>query len=218
MSAELIKKTRFKQELPVWVLAAPAEVLALLEGFDIKKKLLAISAVSQVLFCAKDSKALMGQLPAIKSSLAPDAIFWVAYPKKSGNIQSDLVGNDAWKVVEEMGFMGTASISIDDNWSGMRFKQKDPNVQYKRDVPMEERRTEGVDYVNRTVKLTDDAANALKGHSGLEEFFYAMSFSYKREYAEAIAEAKKPETRQRRIEKMVEMVLKMKTEKEKKKK
>ncbi len=41
-----------------------------------------------------------------------------------------------------------------------------------------------------------------------------MSFSHKREYIEAIVDAKKPETRTRRIEKMVEALLKMQQEKE----
>jgi len=81
---------------------------------------------------------------------------------------------------------------------------------------MEERTTEGINYHARTVKLPDDAEKALNVHKGLTSFFYSMSFSHKREYAEAIAEAKKPETRARRIEKMVTMVLALKQKKEQK--
>jgi uncharacterized protein YdeI (YjbR/CyaY-like superfamily) len=45
-----------------------------------------------------------------------------------------------------------------------------------------------------------------------------MSFTHKKEYVEAIVEAKKPETRQRRIEKMVEAVSQLKARKEAKQK
>jgi len=58
----------------------------------------------------------------------------------------------------------------------------------------------------------------MKPHKGLEDFFYSMSFTHKREYVEAIVDAKKPETRQRRIEKMIEMVTALKEKKEAKRK
>jgi uncharacterized protein YdeI (YjbR/CyaY-like superfamily) len=83
---------------------------------------------------------------------------------------------------------------------------------------MEERVTEGVDYINRTATLPVDALKAMKTFNGLEDFFNGMSFTHKREYVEAIVEAKKPETRQRRIDKMIEMVLKLQEQKELKKK
>lgn len=76
----------------------------------------------------------------------------------------------------------------------------------------------GIDYHNRTVTPSVDIAKALEQHAGLEAFFNSMSFSHKKEYIEAIEEAKKPETRQRRIEQMIEMVQKLKTEKENRKK
>ena len=107
-----------------------------------------------------------------------------------------------------------SSASMDDTWTGMRVKKKDPKATYKREVPIAERKTEGIDYVKRTVKLPKDAVAALKPFKGLEDFFNAMAFTHKKEYVEA----KKPETRQRRIEKMIEMVQKLKMEKELKKK
>jgi uncharacterized protein YdeI (YjbR/CyaY-like superfamily) len=83
---------------------------------------------------------------------------------------------------------------------------------------MHERKTEGVDYIKRTVTLPEDAVAAMKPYKGLEQFFHAMSFTHKKEYVEAIVDAKKPETRKRRIDKMIEMVLKIKTDKDNKKK
>lgn len=79
---------------------------------------------------------------------------------------------------------------------------------------MEKRSIEGVDFVNRKVSLPADVGDAMKSIAGLEEFFYTQSFSCQKEYMESIADAKKPETRKRRIEKTVEMVMKLKEEKE----
>jgi hypothetical protein len=57
----------------------------------------------------------------------------------------------------------------------------------------------------RTVDVPDDLAAALN-EAGLREAFDGMSYSHRREHVNAINDAKKPETRQRRIAKAVEMI------------
>jgi hypothetical protein len=57
----------------------------------------------------------------------------------------------------------------------------------------------------RTVDVPADLAKALKA-AGATEAFERLSFTLRKEHVRAIEEAKKPETRKRRIEKAVEMV------------
>ncbi|MFD7154819.1 YdeI/OmpD-associated family protein [Kribbella sp. NPDC059898] len=57
----------------------------------------------------------------------------------------------------------------------------------------------------RTVEVPEDLAAAL-AEAGVREAFDGLSFSHRREHVNAINDAKKPETRQRRIAKAVEMV------------
>ena len=59
-----------------------------------------------------------------------------------------------------------------------------------------------LDEAPRTVDVPKDLAAALKA-ANLRDRFDAMSFTHRREYAEAVEDAKKPETRLRRIEKCV---------------
>lgn len=54
--------------------------------------------------------------------------------------------------------------------------------------------------------IPDDFAAALK-KAGVAEFFDAYPPSHKREHLRVIADAKKPETRTRRIQSAVKMVL-----------
>lgn len=84
------------------------------------------------------------------------------------------------------------------------FKKREAIGSYLRGTLMHERKAEGVDYVARTVTLPPDAAAALEKYAGLHDHFKALSFSHQRERAEAMAGAKKQETRARRIGKMVE--------------
>ena len=57
----------------------------------------------------------------------------------------------------------------------------------------------------RKVDVPEDLAVALAG-AGLREVFDGMSYSHRREHVNAINDAKKPETRQRRIAKALEML------------
>ena len=63
-----------------------------------------------------------------------------------------------------------------------------------------------LDEEKREVKPPADLARALKAAPPAWERWQEMSFTHQREYAEAVEEAKKPETRQRRIESAVKTV------------
>jgi hypothetical protein len=59
-----------------------------------------------------------------------------------------------------------------------------------------------VDGAARTVEVPDDAAKAL-AKAKLRKKFDALAFTHQKEHVQAITEAKKPETRTRRIEAML---------------
>ncbi|MEU4196190.1 YdeI/OmpD-associated family protein [Kribbella sp. NPDC026611] len=61
------------------------------------------------------------------------------------------------------------------------------------------------DTAARTVDVPEDFAAAL-AEAGLREAFDKLAFTHRREHVKAITEAKKPETRQRRITKALEML------------
>jgi hypothetical protein len=61
------------------------------------------------------------------------------------------------------------------------------------------------DVAERTVDVPDDLAKALE-KAGLHDAFERLAFTHRKEHVRAVEEAKKPETRARRIEKCVEMV------------
>lgn len=59
------------------------------------------------------------------------------------------------------------------------------------------------DLAERTVEVPDDLAAALDRHPAARAAFTALSYSNQRQRAEAVAAAKQPETRSRRIEKII---------------
>lgn len=61
------------------------------------------------------------------------------------------------------------------------------------------------DTAERTIEVPDDLATALE-EAGLRKVFDGLSYSHRREHVNAINDAKKPETRARRITKALEML------------
>ena len=64
-----------------------------------------------------------------------------------------------------------------------------------------------LDQAPREVEIPEDLARALRQHRGTAEAWAALSYTHRREHVEAIEGAKKPETRQRRIEAALRMLL-----------
>lgn len=205
---------QFKSEV-VYVLHGIADVDILLKGVTVKNKFNKSSTIDQVLLFAKDSTVLNNSFPKLSERLMADAILWIAYPKKSGRIKSDMSRDTNWDVVTKEGFIGVRQIAIDDDWSALRFRKAAAVGPKVRDIEQAKRKIEGVDFVNRKVILPQDAKQALDEHKELLALFNNMSFTHKKEYVESIVTAKKPETRIRRIKKMITLLRQYKASKKK---
>jgi hypothetical protein len=62
-------------------------------------------------------------LPLAKS-IKREAILWVAYPKKSSKITSDLDRDKLNVYAQSLGWLGVFMIAFDEDWSAMRLKPK----------------------------------------------------------------------------------------------
>ena len=194
------------------VINSPKELLGEFKSF---KPSASIPAGSKkhfdfVLLFAASSKELDPAWKKIIPALKEDAVFWVAYPKKSSGISSDLAGmtGEGWSVRKGSPWQPVASASIDDTWSGTRFKFA-PNLEAERKERQSEEihdadGTVVVDRVNRVVNLPKDLGAVLSKHPGAKAFFDTLSFTNRKEYVRWIVEAKKSETRASRVQSVLE--------------
>jgi hypothetical protein len=61
--------------------------------------------------------------PVALHNLTADGVLWFCYPKKSSTkYSSNLERDKGWKALNEAGFYGIRMVSIDDDWSAMRFR------------------------------------------------------------------------------------------------
>jgi hypothetical protein len=202
--------TKFK--LPdvkeIVVVNAPASFETELENLDGVKVLRRPAGTKQrfdfVLLFATNSRELESAWKQVIPTLKTEAALWVGYPKKSSGIQSDLAGmSEGWTVYAGSPWQPVAMISINDTWTGTRFRYS-PNLEKKRqDRPDEEIRdmdgTVVVDRVNRMVYPPRDFVQVLSKHPAAKAFFDALSFTNKKEYVIWITQAKQKETRDKRL-------------------
>jgi hypothetical protein len=66
-------------------------------------------------------------VPVALHNLALDGVLWFCYPKKSSKKHSSDIDRDhGWKVLNDLEFFGIRLVTIDDDWSAMRFR----NIKY----------------------------------------------------------------------------------------
>jgi hypothetical protein len=61
---------------------------------------------------------------AVLSAVMEDGLLWFAYPKKSSGMKSDLSRDIGWDPVFAADFDSVAQVSIDETWTGFRFRPK----------------------------------------------------------------------------------------------
>jgi hypothetical protein len=201
-------KFKLKNLKEIVVVNAPANFeheLASLHGVSVLRRPAgAKQRFDFVLLFATNSRELEPAWKQIIPTLKTGAAFWIGYPKKSSGIKSDLAGmSEGWAVYAGSPWQPVASISINDTWTGIRFKHS-PNLEQQRKGRPEEQicDVDGivvVDRVNRIVYPPKDFAKVLSKHAGAKAFFETLSFTNKREYVTWIVEAKKEETRDTRL-------------------
>ncbi len=213
----IVKKMKLKDSL-LYLLKAPKSCEMFFDGLEQKNTLAGKQMIAQAVVFAQTMAALEDILPKLLPRLEDDALFWVAYPKKTGGVKSDLSRDSGWEKLKTAGYDPVTQVAVDENWSALRFRKTELIGPKLRDVAMKDREIEGVDFVKRTAKLPADAEKVLKEYKELYTLYNNMSFSHKKEYVESIVTAKKPETRERRIVKMIELLEQFKADKDRRKK
>ena len=125
-TSELARKLGIKPGMKVLLQAPPADFLAVLGTLPEGAKLLRASTggadcVIAFVRCKADVKTMA---PLALSVIGEKGLLWFAYPKKSGPLQSDLSRDSGWEPLFEAGFDSVAQISIDETWTGFRFRPK----------------------------------------------------------------------------------------------
>ncbi len=199
------RKLNLKAPYSLLLLNAPAQLVPLFEEEGVTV-IVQQTTTEQHTFDAvqlfvSSKEELDALAPQAAGALKIGGIFWVAYPKKSSGIKSDLTRDHGWQTIKEMGYEGVRQVALDDTWSSLRFKHVSERTQPSKmgvDYP-------GIDRKTKTVTLPPDLEKALMENNLLAQF-EAQAFTNRKELVIAVLDAKRPETREKRINKTIELL------------
>ena len=117
----LERKLGIKPGARIAVVGGPpgfAASLELPDGATIKPRL--GGRVDLILFFTVARVDLARRLPAFSQAVAPAGAVWVAWPKRTAKVSTDLTEDAVREVALPLGLVDTKVCAIDDIWSGLR--------------------------------------------------------------------------------------------------
>ncbi|WP_315822482.1 YdeI/OmpD-associated family protein [Paraflavitalea speifideaquila] len=210
MAATLAIKLKIKEGYTLLTLHAPSNFEATLSPLPDKVTITENGKTYQQIHWFVLNRAQMEKdLPKVLRLLKEGVICWTYYPKSSSGIQTDLARDKGWGKLLTIDIQWLTLISYSDTWSSFAFRLKNEADVIKAAKPKEERLIfQYADPKTKTIRLPNDLAKALTKNKQAAKAFEALPYSHRREYIEWIITAKKAETRTKRIEGMLEKLLK----------
>src|SRR5258708_35415065 len=121
----ILKKLFFKGQSPVLLLKAPSKFKKTAKDFGVPLHHIAKGKYGFALAFVKSMADGEKLAKTVGKALEEDAVLWVAYPKgTSKKYKSDYNRDSGHALMAEHGLDGVSLVSLDDDWSAMRFKVK----------------------------------------------------------------------------------------------
>jgi hypothetical protein len=79
-------------------------------------------AYDSVHLFAQNKAAVDRDAPGAMAALSDGGLLWIAYPKTSSSMRSDISRDRGWETMGTAGWDSTVQVSVDDTWSALRFR------------------------------------------------------------------------------------------------
>lgn len=197
-SQSILEKLQLKDEKNLLIQGLPSTVEKQFVKISFAKNvtpLLKARKIDFALVFAISHKQLKDILNDVVPALKDDAKLWVAYPKVSSKIVSDLSRDCHWACMENYGLEGVRLIALDSIWSAMRFKKTDCHNRPSISGELTTLNTEP-----RIISTPAELERLFTKNKPAKAFFETLSFTNKKEYITWITGAKREETKLARLE------------------
>jgi hypothetical protein len=164
MSEQILKKLQFKNQPQVLIVGSPPEFNVILSFW---KKLSAIDTEIDkkkkypfALGFVKTEAEVKKFGTAMAKQLEDDAVFWMAYPKKSSKkYKATITRDNGWEPLGALGFEGVSMVALDEDWSVFRLRKAEyiSSMIRRQGMAMSEKGK------NKTVNKTNKAIKSGKG-------------------------------------------------------
>ena len=133
-SQSLLEKLQLSDEKNLLIQGLPSSIEKQFIKLSFSKNitpLLKSRKIDFALVFAVSQRQLVAILNDIIPVLQPDAKLWIAYPKLTSKISSDLCRDKNWDFVSDHGFEAVRMIALDNVWSAARFKRPEGQLKKK---------------------------------------------------------------------------------------
>jgi len=210
-SLHLLEKLQLKDEKNLLIQGLPSSVEKQFAKLSYNKNLTPLLKTRKIDFAlifAINQFQLNNILKELFTALHTDCKLWIAYPKTTSKIVSDLNRDASWDILSKNDFEAIRQVTLDHVWTAMRFKKVDqlPNknrtfVEFKSaDIKVDE-------FEKRLIALPIELDKLFAADEEAREFFTSLSIINQKEYLSWIQGAKKEETKQKRLEATLEKLL-----------
>ena len=207
----ILEKLQLKEEKNLLIQGLPSAVEKQFAKLSYNKNLTPLLKTRKIDFAlifAINQLQLNNILKEVFPALHPESKLWIAYPKTTSKIVSDLNRDASWEILSKNEYEAVRQVTLDHVWTAMRFKKLDqiPNrnrtfVEFKAaDIKVD-------DFEKRLIALPIELDKLFGAHEEAREFFVSLSILNQKEYLSWIQGAKKEETKQKRLESTLEKLL-----------
>jgi len=135
MSAQtLLEKLQLQDEKNLLIQGLPSSIEKQFVKLTFSKNvtpLLKNRKIDFALVFAVSQRQLADILKDVIPALGQDGKFWIAYPKLTSKIASDLSRDKNWDFVSDYGFEPVGMVALDNVWSAARFKKQELGTKKK---------------------------------------------------------------------------------------
>lgn len=127
MSTPVAQKLNLKPGQQMMVMNVPQSYLARLTEILAPVPLLTEPAqnAEAVLLFVNNLAETEALSPAAIAAVKRDGLLWIAYPKGSSGVKTDVNRDKLWPIPHKLGWKPVRQIAIDETWSALRFRPAD---------------------------------------------------------------------------------------------
>lgn len=126
MSQSILDKLSLKNEKNILIQGLPSSIEKQFNKVSFSKNLTPLLKTRKIEFAlvfAVSENQLNGILDDILPALKDESNLWVAYPKLTSKISTDLTRESSWNKLTSLGYESMEQVSLDHVWQSVNFKK-----------------------------------------------------------------------------------------------
>ncbi len=200
----ILEKLNLKEERNLLIQGLPSSIEKQFAKLSFAKNvtpLLRTRKIDWALIFAVNENQLNTILKDVMPALHQQGKLWIAYPKTTSKIASDLNRDCSWYQLTSNGFEGVEQVALDHVWSALWFKKGDNTLSQpvitvaELEMDYEESHAELSKY---TIMPPNELMQLFGKNPKAKVFFENLSTNNQQDYVSWISDAKKEETRVKR--------------------